>query len=280
MPGLCDSVRRHCASVAASARDVAIDADRDVPAAGASGLDPQLHFLEGPPEHVARYVLILDAVNFGSGWFAELRTGTNALTERLTTFTRERGAPWSAAELRALRAPDVAGALGLNAQHELALLYAQGLNQLGGLLGQVDALALAGDTAEGLAERLAAALPFFADHGYFKRAQIAANDLHLSGAVRYPDTHRLTAFADNLVPHVLRSYGVLTYSDALAALVDGGRELPAGSRYEREIRAAGVHACELLSRRLGVPPATLDNWLWNAGQDLPGRPHKTKTVFY
>jgi Potential Queuosine, Q, salvage protein family len=280
MPGLCDSVRRHCASVAAGARDVAIDADREIPGDGTNGLDPQLHFLEGPPEDVARYVLILDAINFGSGWFDELRTGTNALTERLTTFTRKRGEPWSAAELRALGAQDVAEALGLNAQHELTLLYAQGLNQLGALLGEGGALALAGDSAEGCAERLAAALPFFADHGFFKRAQIAAHDLHLSGAVDYPDTARLTAFADNLVPHVLRSYGVLTYSDALAALVDAGRELPAGSRYEREIRAAGVHACELLSQRLGLPPATLDNRLWNAGQDLPGRPHRTKTVFY
>jgi hypothetical protein len=280
VPGLCDSVRRHCAAIAAGAGDVTIDAEREIPDGGVSGLDPQLHFLEGAPEEVARYVLILDAVNFGSGWFDELRTSTSALTERLTAHTRARGGPWSAAELRAIRAHDVADALGLSAAHELTRLYAEGLNQLGRWLGERGALARAGDSAEGLAERLAGTVPFFADHGFYKRAQIAAHDLHLSGAVRYPDTHRLTAFADNLVPHVLRSLGVLTYSDTLAGIVDNGRELPAGSRYEREIRACGVHACELLADRLEVAAATLDNWLWNRGQGLPGRPHRTKTVFY
>ena len=33
-------------------------------------------------------------------------------------------------------------------------------------------------------------------------------------------------------------------------------------------------------RRAGVPEATLDNWLWNRGHNLPGRPHITRTVFY
>jgi hypothetical protein len=52
---------------------------------------------------------------------------------------------------------------------------------------------------------------------------------------------------------------------------------------EREVRACAVHACELLSHRLGVPPRTLDNWLWNRGQQPPyadRRPHLTRTVFY
>jgi hypothetical protein len=73
---------------------------------------------------------------------------------------------------------------------------------------------------------------------------------------------------------------VLRYSVELAALVDEGAELPAGGRHEREIRACGVHACELIARRLGVAPALLDNWLWNRGLGLPGRPHVTRTTFY
>ena len=40
-----------------------------------------------------------------------------------------------------------------------------------------------GDSAEDLAERLAAGMPFFDDRGFYKRAQIAANDLHLAGVV-------------------------------------------------------------------------------------------------
>src|SRR3712207_8065564 len=36
-------------------------------------LDPERHYLEGPPEHVAAYLLALDSINFGSGWFPTLR---------------------------------------------------------------------------------------------------------------------------------------------------------------------------------------------------------------
>jgi hypothetical protein len=245
----------------------------DLDPGGVSGLDPELHYLEGPRDDVARYVLILDAVNFGSGWFAALGTDTNALTERLTAFTRARGAPWSAGELRALTPHDLA-VLGLDPAHELTRLYAEALNQLGAWLPHD-----LGDSAEALAESLAG-LPFFADTGFYKRAQIAANDLHLAGVVSYPDIGELTIFADNLVPHVLRHDGVLRYSDALAERVDAGIELPAGSRLEQEIRGCAVHACELIARRLDVAPALLDNWLWNRGLGLPGRPHITRTTFY
>jgi hypothetical protein len=79
---------------------------------------------------------------------------------------------------------------------------------------------------------------------------------------------------------VLRHEGVLAYSGALAERVDNGIELPAGSRPEQEIRACALHACEGIARRLGVAPALLDNWLWNKGLGLPGRPHITRTTFY
>jgi hypothetical protein len=270
--GLCDDVRASCAAIARTARDVTIH-DVDFDPGDVSGLDPELHFLEGPPDDVARYVLILDAINFGSGWFAALGTDTNALTERLTAFTRARGAPWGIEELRALRATDLA-ILGLDPAHELTRLYAEALNQLGAWLPHD-----LGNSAEALAESLAE-LPFFADAGFYKRAQIAANDLHLAGVVSYPDIGKLTIFADNLVPHVLRHAGVLTYSDTLAERVDNGIELPAGSRSEQEIRACALHACEGIARKLGVAPALLDNWLWNTGLGLPGRPHITRTTFY
>ena len=79
---------------------------------------------------------------------------------------------------------------------------------------------------------------------------------------------------------MLRSEGVLHYAPELAERVDAGTELPAGEAMEREIRACTVHACEGIAARLGVPPRTLDNWLWNRGQQLGGRPHRTRTVYY
>ena len=273
-PGvLTDEVRRHCAAVAASARHVRIDPDAEIELGGIAGLDEQLHFVEGAPADVTRYVLILDAINFGSGWFDELGTGTDALTERLTAHARAEG-PWTEAQLRALDAGAVGATLGLDPSHRLTRLYAEALNHLGTFL-PVEL----GDRAETLAERLTA-MPFFADTGFYKRAQIAAHDLHLAGVVVYPDIDRLTIFADNLVPHVLRLEGVLHYDDELATLIDTGTELPAGGAHEREVRACAVHACETIARRAGVPAATLDNWLWNRGRERGGRPHVTRTVYY
>ena len=250
-------------------------------AGGISGLDPTLHFLEGSRADVARYVLILDAINFGSGWFGELDTTTDALTERLTAHTRERGAPWTAAELRALDAAAVGETLGLEPEHQLTRLYSAGLNHLGLFLGDRPILDLLGDSAERLAERLATGMPFFDDRGYYKRAQIAANDLHLAGVVDFADVDRLTVFADNLVPHVLRLDGVLhLLRRARGARRRRGRSCAAGGEFERELRGCAVHACEQLARRLGVTPALLDNWLWNRGQQPPysERPaHITRT---
>jgi len=140
-----------------------------------------------------------------------------------------------------------------------------------------------GDRAEDLAERLAAGMPFFDDRGFYKRAQIAANDLHLAGVVAYPDVDRLTIFADNLVPHVLRLDGVLHYADELARTIDAGVPLTVGGESERELRACAVHACEGLAHQLGVPARLLDNWLWNRGVKPPysERPaHITRTVYY
>jgi hypothetical protein len=140
----------------------------------------------------------------------------------------------------------------------------------------------AGGSAERLAESLARGMPFFGDAGFYKRAQIVPSDLALAGVADFHDLDRLTIFADNLVPHVLRVDGVLVYDTRLAQRIDGGELIPPG-REEREIRACAVHACEQIAARLGAPPRTLDNWLWNRGQQprYKSRPrHRTRTVFY
>ncbi len=106
----------------------------------------------------------------------------------------------------------------------------------------------------------------FADRGFYKRAQIVPQRPRARRRrARSRDLDRLTIFADNLVPHVLRCDGVLVYDARLAAHIDGGALLPMDAR-EREIRAGAVHACELLAARLAVAPRALDTWLWNRGQ--------------
>jgi Queuosine salvage protein len=288
--GLCDDVRAHAAAVATDARFVEIDLSRlgVVEPGPPPELDPEPHYLEGPPEDVAAYLLALDAINFGSGWFPTLRKRPGCsgyFTVAWGLAERFRGnAPLSTAQLRDLTAHEVADILGQEPSHQA--LYTRALNDLGTWLGErpaLDAVAGAGGSAERLAEQLAAGMSFFDDRGFFKRAQITASDLHLAGIAAFEDIDRLTVFADNLVPHVLRVDGVLRYDSALAGRIDTGELIEAGSREEEEIRGCAVHAGELIASRLGVPARTVDGWLWNRGQAprykaLPR--HRTRSVFY
>ena len=179
---------------------------------------------------------------------------------------------------------EVADVLGQRRGHELMQLYAGALNELGRFLGDRDALAplsAASGSAERFAEQLTA-MPYFRDEGFYKRAQITANDFALAGLAEFADLDRLTIFADNLVPHVLRVDGVLRYAPELASRIDRGELLPPGEE-EREIRACALHACELIAARLGLAPRDLDVMLWNRGQEprYKERPrHRTRTVFY
>jgi Potential Queuosine, Q, salvage protein family len=289
--GLLDQVRTSCAEIAANARWVRIDLERlgEVGDAPPQELDPERHYLEGSAGDVASYMLALDAINFGSGWFPTLRKrpgSSGYFTVAWSLADRWRGhGPWSSSELRHLDAATVAAVLGQDPDHELMELYAQALRDLGRFLAHrtaLDAIADARGSAERLAETLAAGMPFFDDQGFWKRAQITANDLALAGVAEFDDLDRLTIFADNLVPHVLRVDGVLRYDERLAARIDAGELLPPGEE-EREIRACALHACELIAERTGTPPRVLDMWLWNRGQEprykaIPR--HRTRTVFY
>ncbi|HEX6390217.1 MAG TPA: queuosine salvage family protein, partial [Solirubrobacteraceae bacterium] len=293
---LVDEVRASAAQIAAQATAVAIDLEAldrlgagDVPP---QELDPERHYLEGSEQDVATYLLTLDAINFGSGWFPELHKRTDPHTGRtvsgyftvawgLTERFRAHG-PWTNAQLRAMRTEEVADTLGQRRDHELMALYAQALRELGRFLGDRHALDLANGSAVALATTVARGMTLWADHGFYKRAQILPADLALAGVARFDDLDRLTIFADNLVPHVLRCDGVLTYDDALAARIDAEQDLRPGP-WEREIRACAVHACELLAQRTGVPARAIDMWLWNRGQDpaIKARPrHRSRTVFY
>jgi hypothetical protein len=289
--GICDDVRAACARMAAGAEWVAIDLDAlaEVRPGQPPALDPVRHYVEGEPADVAAYFLTLDTVNFGSGWFPTLRkragsSGYFTVAWGLADRFRAHG-PWSNAQLRAMRSDELAETLGQQRDHELMALYAQALRDLGRFLGDRDALAVARaarGSAQALAAQLARDMTMFADHGFYKRAQIVPANLALAGVARFKDLHRLTIFADNLVPHVLRCEGVLRYDERLAAHVDAGRLLPAG-RPEREIRACAVHACRLIAERVGATEHELDNWLWSRGQAdrYKAQPrHRTRCVYY
>src|SRR5690606_21628900 len=120
---------------------------------------------------------------------------------------------------------------------ELMSLYARAWQELGGWLAarHGDRFASVVESAGGSAERLVRALaelPLWRDVApydelevpFYKRAQITVADLARvfdgKGWGRFEDLDRLTLFADNLVPHVLRCHGVLVHAPALAARID------------------------------------------------------------
>ena len=85
----------------------------------------------------------------------------------------------------------------------------------------------------------------------------------------FADLDRLTMFADNLVPHVLRLDGVLRFAPGLAARIDRGELIEHGSAEEVEIRACALHAVELIVAGAGdaaTTSAQVDEYLWNRGQ--------------
>jgi Potential Queuosine, Q, salvage protein family len=293
---LSEQVRATCAQIAADARSVRIDLE--ALAAFDPGQPPELdaerHYVEGEPADVATYMLVLDAINFGSGWFPTLRkrrgpdgtalSGYFTVAWGLADRFRALG-PWTNAELRAMRTDEVADVLGQRRDHELMALFAQALRQVGRFLGDrgaLDVIADAGGSAVRLAEQLAAGMTMFSDPGFYKRAQIAGSDLALAGVASFRDIDRLTIFADNLVPHVLRCDGVLVYDERLAAHIDAGRPLRPGPQ-EREIRACAVHACALLAQRTGMTERDIDNALWTRGgaPEYKAVPrHRCRTIFY
>jgi hypothetical protein len=288
---LSEVVRARSAQIAATARSVRIDLEalEDLAPGEPPELDPQRHYLEGPQADVAAYLLVLDTINFGSGWFPTLRKRTGSsgyFTVAWALADRWRaGAGWTNTQLRAMRTEEVADTLGQARDHELMALYAQALRELGRFLDDrhaLDVVANARGSAVRMAELLAGGMTMWQDEAFYKRAQIAPSDLALGGAAEFDDLDALTIFADNLVPHVLRCEGVLVYDERLAAHIDAGRLLRPGPQ-EREIRACAVHACAAIAQRTGLTERDVDNALWYRGQrpEYKARPrHRCRTVYY
>lgn len=275
-------------------------------------LDPAHHH-RGDDASTLAFIVTLDAVNFGSGWFPFMRkrsgcsgyfTVATALTERF-----DRHGPLGAAELADATAEQCAALFGQDLSvPEMAELmghFAAAWRELGRFLveqcdGRFEALVdEAGGVAARLVERLSS-LSHYRDVSTYdgievpllKRAQLTAADLAAAfagrGPGRFVDLDELTIFADNLVPHVLRHEGVLVYDRGLAARIDAGELIEAGSAEEVEIRAVALHAVERMVSHLAetgraFSAQRFDYVLWNRGQtpEMKARPrHRTRSVYY
>jgi hypothetical protein len=285
-------LRSACAQVAEQSEQVRIEPERTSAYIGTLPLDvhipdpdPDAHLTTGTREDLAAFWLTLDAINFGSGWFPTLRKreGRSGYFT-IATGVRDRFAnhgPWSAAELSQIDSEEVAGTLGQDRDHELMALFARSLNDLGRRVaadhdGRFASVAdSAGSSAVALVDTLAG-WASFADTSvydglavpFLKRAQIAAANLARAGVAAFHDLDRLTMFADNLVPHVLRLDGLLDYDAALLGRIEREELIEHDSPEEIEIRACALHAVELIvAQRAGALAAEIDSVLWNRGRE-------------
>jgi hypothetical protein len=319
MRDLLDAIRMACARVSAEARWVRIDHARLFEYAEALPLDAS-GFEEDPgrrpsgdEEATASFVIALDAINFGSGYFPHIRkrpgmsgyfTVANALRDHVA-----RQGPLTTTDLRSMTADRCAAIFDQPSDGQLAMelmtLFARAWVNLGEAIDErhdgsfVQLARSAGSSAAALVAELDRIDEFqdVATHrGHavtlYKRAQIAAYDLAEAfggeGPGHFDDLDRLTMFADNLVPHVLRVDGVLDLHPDLVARIDAGDDITSGSEPEVEIRAVALHAVELLvgrMRSLGRPVTSgaLDSVLWNrgAGERYKSVPrHRTRCVYY
>jgi hypothetical protein len=315
-----ERVRLACAWVAGRARSVQIDVGAlEHYAAGLSKApappppDPATERVEGDDEARAAFVLCLDAINFGSGWWPTIRkrpghSGYFTIAAGLTERFRESG-PSQAAELAEIGAAEIAAVLGQDPDHPLMSDFAAALRDVGDHVkrehgGRFMAVIEAANGSAVALAGLLAGWQAFADVSsyegrsvpFFKRAQIAAADvdrmgLALAGAAVVwgpegrPDLDRLTAFADNLIPHVFRVDGVLRLDPELERRIEAGELLEHGSPEEVELRACAVHTVELLVSATNgrLSPAEIDGVLWNRGaaeryKSLP-RPRSRNTAY-
>ena len=274
--------------------------------------DRVYHFW-GEREALLAYVIVLDAINFGSGYFPQLKkragmSGYFTVASSLTDVFTQRGM-LNPNDLEALTLKDCALIFGQpldnQGQHELMSLFTQALNELGSFINEkydgsfVTFVASANHSAATLVQQLLA-MPYYQDTfvykqrhvPLYKRAQITVSDLALAFNYQddgyFYDLAELTMFADNLVPHVLNVDGLLGYSDALTETLHKNATLTAGSEQEIEIRAVALHAVELMVEALqadghDVTAQQLDVALWNRGlaeRYRNGTRHRTRTVFY
>ncbi len=289
---LTDDIRAGAARVAANAQSVRIDEDAiETYASTLPAESPTAPDLEGADDETrAAFSLQLNAINFGSGWFPTINKPQGLSGFRTVEAGLRRRGPWTARELRAISREEIAQTLGQDPQHELMGHFERHLRELGAKVDSFRDFAKSRPVEE-LANELASwdtwydISPYGDDRiPFFKRAQIAAADLALSGLTDPTGLDRLTLFADNLVPHVLRIDGVVHFDDDLIRRIDAEQLIEHDSPEEVEIRATALHAVELLVAAHGNTTATaVDNVLWHRGGEprYKAHPrHRARTTAY
>ncbi len=313
-------IRSTCAQVAESASYVQINKDfladyvHLLPLSSVKSLqmDEENHFC-GDTERTVNFFLVLDAINFGSGYFPFLKkvagkTGYFTVASLLKEeFERQKF--FSCTFLQTVSELDCIRIFKQDPENQniLPLMgeFAKAMRELGELVqknfsGKFLKLLQSADNQAAKLVDILIQMPFYQDVAtlgdfkvyFYKRAQITVSDLNIAlqnkGPGYFSDLHELTIFADNLVPHVLWLDGLLNYSDELSHAIQQGQRIEPNSTPEVELRACAVHAVELMiaaAARQGISLTAqqFDFLLWNRGQAAKYRkisPHITLSHFY
>ena len=153
---------------------------------------------------------------------------------------------------------------------------------------------------EGLVEKLVTEFPRFNDVSdfqgdevkFYKLAQLGYWGIHAAlshtGYFKLEDIHRMSAFADYIIPVALNLFEITDYSGELKRDINDGVEIPASSQKEIEIRSHSLYATSLLTeeinklrpseKRIIIPQ--LDWRLWKTYHATHWPHHLTKTIMY
>ena len=316
-------VRGDCQKVSEQAERVLIDpeaiarwaAEVDPGAIRPAPRPPEL-CVTGTPAELARWVLLLDCLNFcfwttdevpwtiehaGRSW----RRYSALVAALHRAVSRDRGwlepARWASATSREVedlfagrgRIPLLAERVGiLNETGKVAIERFDG--------EPIHLVESARFDAAAIAAHVADAFNSFRDvHLYkgrpvaiLKRAQIFAADLaHAWADLGGPGVvglASLTAFADYRIPQMLRHLGVLILDRDFEARIEARQRIEPSSREEIELRACSIWAVEEMVRALqaqrgvSIRSWLLDEYLWDRSHDPQVRleHHRTVTFYY
>jgi hypothetical protein len=156
------------------------------------------------------------------------------------------------------------------------------------------------ENGNGLIDRLVKEFPRYRDVSqydghevkFYKLAQLGSWGLYSglvgTGAFKLDDVHKLTAFADYIVPVALRVMGMTSYSPELEHAINSYQMIARDSPQEVEIRAHCLYATALLREEINkLRPADLqiiipqvDARLWTHYHATTWPHHLTKTIMY
>jgi len=156
------------------------------------------------------------------------------------------------------------------------------------------------DDGNGLIDRLVKEFPRFNDVStldgheikFYKLAQLGVwmlyATLHSRGKFRLDDPHKMSAFADYIVPLALRLHGITSYSDKLESAINSHELIPRDSRWEIEIRAHCIYGTAVLTEEINkrrsaekqVIVPQIDARFWTHFHTTNWPHHLTRTIMY